>query len=142
MVRTRLIHTVFCIESRCKGDPMNPTIKPIVSLLVVLGILDVAVAPFMLATTGKHAPPPPAAALSVVFGLAIVAGAQGLTQGAGWARRLIFGGLGVRLFTGVLSIGATIPVALRVEGVANCIGSAVCVVVVARMRTRRPALVA
>jgi hypothetical protein len=96
----------------------------------------------MLATTGKHAPPPAAAFVNVAFGLATVAGAIGLTRGARWARRVTIGALVIRLITGVLALGATIPVLLRAEGFVTFALSAVALVLVVRTRRQLPAAIA
>jgi hypothetical protein len=81
---------------------MVDTNKPAVVLLVLCGLSDLAAVPLMLG--GRDAPPAGIAVGAVVFAVASLVAAVGLTRGERWARPL---GIGSR----ALDLLATIPAA-------------------------------
>jgi len=112
---------------------MNPTTKATLGLLILLGVLDLATAPAMLATHGKNGPPGPAAFINIALGLATLVGVYGLTQGARWGTRLTIGVRAIDWATSILAFGATIGVFLRAADYMAFVGSVVAVVLVARL---------
>ncbi len=106
--------------------------KPLIAMLGVLAVLDLAAPVLASRVTRSAKPPVPAIAVMVVVGILTLAAMYGLWRGARWARPVIYITRGLDVVSSMLGLGDRPSLALVVIGAVTLVLSVAVIVIVAR----------
>jgi len=118
---------------------MKPEFKRVTVLLGILGILDLAAIPFMIAANHHTAgtPPVPAIVVVVVVAVATLVSAAGVARGLRWAFRVALIGRIVDAASNFLGLTNHPSAVTTVGGAVGLVLSLVALVLLVRLNPRR-----
>lgn len=123
---------------------MKPEFKRVTILLGILGILDLAAVPFMIAANHHTAgtPPVPAIIVTAVIGVATLASAAGVARGLRWAFRVAVTCRIIDAVSNFLGLTNHPSAVTTVGGGVGLVLSLVAIVMLVRVNPRRKARLA